>query len=156
MSTVKINQGAINRFFAQSPFAGAGVGGVRGGQAVRIAARMVTLVEREARKDFRSRSGDLFGSFRPIVRPDPRGGTRIGVGSTSKTAEYLTDGTRPHKIGPRSRQGGKKRYLMSRPEHPSDRRPLTEPVYVVKKHPGNKPNDFIRRGVNLAIGRPLP
>lgn len=156
MSTVKVNLPAINRFFERSPLAGVGAPGLKSGQATRVAARMVAFVEAEARKDFRSRSGDLFGSFRPIIEPDPRGGTRVGVGSVSQTAEYLTDGTTPHSIGPRPPVGGKQRFLRSYPNHPPDRKPLFRNVYKVNNHPGNMPNDFIRRGVNAAIGRPVP
>jgi hypothetical protein len=154
VSTVKVNIGAINRYFERRPLAGAGAPGLRGGQANAIAARMITFVIAEARKDFHTaggpgRSGELITSFIPIIEPHPLGGTRVGVGSTAEHAKYLTEGTPRHSIPKR-----KSRYpLKSAKGHPKPL--LGYPIFQVN-HPGTKPNDFIRRGVNLAIGRPLP
>lgn len=151
MSKVTINQANINRFFESRLRSGSGRG-ARGGGVERVAARMVAAVIAEAKKDFRTsggpgRTGDLIKSFRPIIKPDPRGGFQVGVGSTLKYADYLTNGTPAHDIRPR----GKYR-LKSAKGHPD---PLKRPT-LLARHPGTKPNDFIRRGVNLAIGRPLP
>ncbi len=151
MSKVTINEANVNRFF-ESRLRSGSARSARGGGVERVAARMVALVIAEAKKDFHTsggpgRTGELIKSFRPIIKPDPRGGFDVGVGSTLKYADYLTHGTAPHDIRPH----GKYR-LKSAKGHP---KPLKRPTFLAK-HPGNKPNDFIRRGVNLAIGRPLP
>lgn len=155
MSRVTAHRGNINRFFAARP--GLGGAGTGGAGAERIAARMITFVKAEMKASgINERSGELLDSLVPIIAPDPRGGVRVGVGSTSITAKYLTEGTTPHQINAPF-VGGRPVYPLrsngprSKGYNPTPLR--GSPIYFVN-HPGNLPNDFIRRGVNAAIGRP--
>jgi len=154
MSTVKVNLPAINRFFERSPLAGAGAPGLKSGQATRVAARMVAFVRAEIEATYNTRTSTLVDSLHPIIRPDPRGGVRVGVGSTAEHSEYLTKGTPAHPI-PLSPSPYSLRSNGPRSKGPNPT-PLTRwPIYQVN-HPGNRANDFIRKGVNAAIGRPVP
>lgn len=153
MSTVKVNMGAINRVLA-----GRAGGGALGSAGIeRIVTRMIAAVKAEMKASgINERSGELADSFVPIVVPDPRGGVRVGVGSTSETAKWLTEGTVGHPISVPF-VGGRPAYSLrsngprSKGYNPTPLR--NYPIYFVN-HPGNKANDFIRRGVNAAIGRP--
>lgn len=156
MTKVIINQLAINRFFQRSPFAGAGVPGLKSGTADRIAARMLIFVQAEARSQFHVRTGDLVESLRPIIRIDSSTGrTEVGVGSVVEHASYLENGTSPHPI-PLSPFIGGGRYLIS--NGPRSKGPNPTPLEgrrLFVHHPGNRAFGFIRRGVNRAIGRPI-
>jgi hypothetical protein len=145
MSRVTINEAGIQSFFRRSPLAGAGIPGLRSGDADRIAARMLVFAQREVGARFNQRTGVLLGSLRQIVRVDLRSGAlEVGVGSTAEHAKYLEYGTPAHEIRPSGRK-----FLVSEANNPT---PLRGRRLVVN-HPGNQPFFFLRKAVNEAIGR---
>lgn len=142
MSRVTVNPGAIDRFFAARPLAGAGFPGLRTGSAELLAARMARVARRNASGQVvRARTGDLANSVRGIVRPHPRGGTEIGVGTTLEYGAYLENGTEgQYIIAPRRID----RLLVSAPGHPD---PLRGPRRFVI-HPGIQAEGWLRQAVN--------
>lgn len=144
MSAVRVNEGAVRRFFQSSPLAGVGVPGLRSGSAERLAERAVRFAEREVESTFHERTGELRQSLRAIVRTHAGGGVEIGVGSTAPHAKYLEDGTIPHEIRPVNA-----RFLVSTPDNPTPLRGRRLRV----SHPGNRAYGFLRKSLALATGR---
>jgi hypothetical protein len=153
MTTVRMNVPGIEQFFRASPLAGAGTPGVRSGTAERLATRMVILARQNASgRMMYLRTGGVADSVRPIIRPSPRGGTEVGVGTVSPIGGHLANGTQAHEIRPSTRgvKFLRSNGPLSKGFNPTPLRAQQRKV----NHPGNRPIPWLRNAVDTAIGRP--
>lgn len=163
MSRVTVFHSNINSFVQRNAlsFGGSTLSGSGITRANRIGERMAAQARRNARGEVvNSRTGDLANSVVKIVRPNPRGGITVGVGTTLKYGAYLENGTEPHTIsinGAAFGALGRAPYVLrsggpkDRPPFFQNSRPLLGAVSV--RHPGNQATHWLRKAVLSVIGR---
>lgn len=162
MSRVTIFHSNINSFMQRNELSvrGTGVAG-QAGRASRIGDRMVAQARRNASGEVvDSRTGDLANSVVKILRPHPRGGITVGVGTTLEYGGFLENGTDPHTIsisGGAFAALGRAPYLLKsggpydKPPFFQNKNPLRGAVSV--NHPGNQPFHWLRKAVFAVVGR---
>jgi hypothetical protein len=108
-----------------------------GGLVHRNMERRVRRVEAEA---IRRAPGSMGRTIRVQIQRGPGGDFRGVVRVNHPAALFVTLGTRPHRIAPR-RPGGVLRFTVN-----------GQVVYArFAQHPGNKPNDFLRKALRAAL-----
>lgn len=96
-----------------------------------------------SRREAPVKTGKLRGMIRVQQSRDTRGRFTSGyeVVSNAWYSKYVTDGTPPHVIVPRS-PGGVLRFMVG-----------SQVVYTRRvNHPGTKPNNFLERGLRREMG----
>ena len=161
MSRVTVFPANINSFMQRNALSigGSTIAG-QSARANRIGDRMVAQARRNASGEVvESRTGDLARSVVKILRPNPRGGITVGVGTTLEYGALLENGSPPHTIsvGPGFGALGRPPYVLKsggpydRPPGFQNPRPLYGAVSV--NHPGNQPFHWLRKAVFSVIGR---
>lgn len=108
-----------------------------GGLVYRNMERRVRRAEAEA---IRGAPGSMKQRIRAQIQRGPGGEFRGVISVRHPAAIYVTGGTRPHRIVPR-RPGGVLRFTVNGQ--------VVFARYV--NHPGNKPNDFLRKALRAAL-----
>jgi hypothetical protein len=108
-----------------------------GGMVYRNMERRVRRAEAEA---IRGAPGSMGTTIRAQIQRGPGGEFRGVIRVSHPAAIYVTGGTRPHVIRPR-RPGGVLRFTVNGQ--------VVFARYV--NHPGNKPNDFLRKALRAAL-----
>ncbi|HEX9832541.1 MAG TPA: hypothetical protein VGA66_05535 [Mycobacterium sp.] len=108
-----------------------------GGIVHRNMERRVRRAEAEA---IRGAPGSMKQRIRAQIQRGPGGEFRGVISVRHPAAIYVTGGTRPHRIVPR-RPGGVLRFTVNGQ--------VVFARYV--NHPGNKPNDFLRKALRAAL-----
>lgn len=150
MSRVTVFQSNINSFMQRNAlsFGGSTIAG-QSARANRIGDRMVAQARRNASGEVvQRRTGALAASVVKIIRPHPRGGITVGVGTTLLYGKILEEGSevRNYPIGSLDQ-------LLASDRSRTDIGALEHPVRGPVTHPGVDATHWLRKAVLTVIGR---